>query len=79
MNCLTDKEKQYINNSYTACMNGTATEEQKLVWKLANAVHCVRVRWMTDDIEKARELLYEHDYIVNNIEGRKIADITEQE
>lgn len=56
------KLKKIVDEAYMACMNGVATDEQKLIWELANAVHCTRVRWMTDDIEVAREILFENDY-----------------
>lgn len=59
---MSSKNKNIINEAYIACMNGTATEEQELIWRLANAIHCTRTRWMTNDIEAARKILYEHDY-----------------
>ena len=59
---MESKFKNIINESYVACMNGTATEEQELIWRLANAIHCTRTRWMTNDIEAARRILYENDY-----------------
>lgn len=68
MDCLSDNEKQYINDACNAYMHGMATDEQKLVWKLANAIHSIRLKWISDDIERAREILYEHDFTVNNIE-----------
>lgn len=61
---MDSKYKNIINESYVACMNDTATDEQELIWRLANAIHCTRTRWMTNDIEKARKILYEHDYTV---------------
>lgn len=61
---MENAHKIIIDEAYHACMSGNATEEQILIWKLANAVHCVRTRWMTNDIEAARKILYEHDYTV---------------
>lgn len=61
---MESKNKVIIDEAYHACMNGIATEEQELIWKLANAVHCVRTKWMTNDIERVRKILYENDYTV---------------
>lgn len=59
---MDSKFKNIVNDAYMACMNGVATDEQKLIWELANAVHCTRIRWMTDDVEVARKILFENDY-----------------
>ena len=61
---MDSKFKNIINEAYVACMNHTATDEQELIWRLANAVHCTRTRWMTNDVEAARKILFEHDYTV---------------
>ena len=61
---MESKFKNIINEAYVACMNHTATDEQELIWRLANAVHCTRTRGMTNDVEAARKILFEHDYTV---------------
>ena len=61
---MESKFKNIINEAYVACMNHTSTDEQELIWRLANAVHCTRTRWMTNDVETARKILFEHDYTV---------------
>ena len=59
---MSSKDKGIINEAFIACMHDNATEEQELIWKLATAIHDVRINWMTDNIDKARSLLYENDY-----------------
>lgn len=61
---LDSNKKNIIDEAYHACMNHKATEEQELIWRLANAVHCARTRWMTNDEGAARRILLENDYIV---------------
>ena len=61
---MESKFKDIINEAYSASMNHTATDEQELIWRLANAVHCTRVKLMMEDDETARKILYEHDYSV---------------
>lgn len=57
-------QKNIIDEAYHACMNHRTTEEQELIWRLANAIHCVRTRWMTNDEKAARRILFENDYTV---------------
>lgn len=57
-------KKVIIDETYHACMNHTAIEEQKLLWELANAIHCVRTNWMANDEMTAKKILYENDYTV---------------
>ena len=52
-----------INEAYIACMNHTATDEQELIWRLANAVHCAKARSMTNDNERAYQILCENDFM----------------
>ena len=54
--------KNIINEAYVACMNHTATDEQELIWRLANAIHCTRTKWIINDEESAKKILFEHDY-----------------
>lgn len=61
---LDENKKAIIDESYHACMNHRATEEQELIWRLANAVHCVRTRRMIKDEEAVERILLENDYTV---------------
>lgn len=61
---LDESKKDIIDEAYHACMNHRATEEQELIWRLANAVHCVRTRWMIKDEEAVEMILFENDYTV---------------
>lgn len=59
---MSSKDKVIINEAFVACMHDNATEEQELIWKLATAIHDVRIILSKDNMDKARKLLYENDY-----------------
>ena len=56
------KWKAIVNEAYVACMHDKGTDEQKLIWMLANAIHNVRMEWITDNVDAAKKILYENDY-----------------
>ena len=58
------KYKNMVFESYMACMENRATDEQQLIWKLGNALHCVRVRLANGDMEEVNKILYEQDYTI---------------
>ena len=43
--------------SYMACMENRATDEQQLIWKLGNVPHCVRIRLANGDMEEVNKIL----------------------
>lgn len=60
---LSQEEKEIIDMAYYACMNNTATTEQKLIWQFANAINCVDTSLMLNDMKKAKSILAKNNYI----------------
>ena len=61
---MNSKSKSIINEAYIAYLNNTATEEQEVIWKLANAINKARTKWMEGDIKKKKKILYNNDYTI---------------
>ena len=61
---MKQKYKDIVFESYMACMEKRATEEQELIWGLANAVHCVRTRLENGDTEYANKIMHDLDYTI---------------
>lgn len=61
---MNSKSKSIINEAYIAYLNNTATEEQEVIWKLANAINKARTKWMDGDIEHSIKILYNNDYTI---------------
>jgi hypothetical protein len=58
---LTDKQKEIIDTSYKSVMNNDATEEQELLWMLANQIHCINTRRSLVNDSEIQEMLNECD------------------
>lgn len=65
-NSMDSRNKSLIDEARRAVLNQEAREEQKLIWKLAEAIHSVRINWMVDDEMAAKKILYENDYTVGS-------------
>lgn len=54
---MKEREKYLIFRSYQRILNGNATEEEVLLWKLANAIHTAR-----QNGDNSKEVLKDNDY-----------------
>lgn len=54
---MKEREKYLIFRSYQRILNGNATEEEVLLWKLANAIHTAR-----QNGNNGKEVLRDNDY-----------------
>lgn len=66
MKIMDKKYKDKVFESFSAYQDGCATEEQELIWELANAIHKAHETWLRGDSLKARQILYAHDYTIND-------------
>jgi hypothetical protein len=61
---MNSANKAIINEAYVASLNGVATEEQKLIWNLANAIREIRMAEMVGRTDLSRRIMSENDYTV---------------
>lgn len=59
---LTVNQKNIIDESFKNVMNKTATEEQELIWILANQIHCINTRRKLVNDDEIQELLDRCDF-----------------